>query len=124
MVNFVEKDQLLRRLIAKKKNKLNSIKPDTVTNDLLIRWSKFRLLKLLDMTIRSHILKHTCFVLLKKGGEYNTEQLVHHMSRFGYSSVDTSYKFVKYINKINDRYDLPISFHYENRYIRFDASKM
>ena len=115
---------LIRRIIAKEKLRLTKSKASIENRDMLIAWSNPRILKLLDMTIRSHILRHTCFMLLKRGGELPTEQVILHMQRFGYSSADTHYKFVNYINKINLRYDLPISFHYGDRYIRFDSSKM
>ena len=115
---------LARRETARLTQRLRSVKINKNMNELLLNWAKTRILKLLDMTIRSHILRHTCYMILKHGGEMQTQQLVYQMQEFGYTSADTPYKYVNYINKINLKYDLPISFHYGDGYVRFDITKM
>lgn len=116
--------QLLLRAESRSVMRLHRVRTKKKIKVGLGEWSKSRVLKLLDMTIRSHILRHTCYMILRYGGEMSTLQLVYHMQDFGYTSVDTQYKFVNYINKINDRYDLPLSFHYGDNYIKFDVTKM
>jgi len=120
----VAAETMTKRVVAREVMRLPRSRPKPSAKDILLAWSQSRILKILDMTIRSHILRHTCFVLLKHGGEISTMQLVYHMQDFGYSSADTLYKFIQYIEKINLRYDLPISFHYAGRFIRLDASKI
>ncbi len=115
---------LAKRELARTTLRLRTVKVNKTMDELLVRWAKTRILKLLDMTIRSHILRHTCYMILKHGGEMQTQQLAHQMDEFGYTSANTPYRFVNYINKINTKYDLPISFHYGDGYVRFDITKM
>ena len=109
---------------GKPKAFMTGLKPNAKVETLLQDWSKKRVVRLLELSIRSHILKHTCISIIKRGGEAPVMQLVYMFQDMGYESVDTEYKFVKYIEKINMRYDLPLSFHYNNRYVYFDAAKI
>lgn len=117
-------EQLFLRAESRAALRLYRVRTKKKLKQGLGEWSKKRVLKLIDMAVRSHILRHTCYMILKFGGEMSTMQLVYQMQDFGYTSVDTHYKFVNYIHQINDKYDLPLSFHYGNNFIKFDISKM
>lgn len=121
---MADEKQIFKRVIARETMRLPRIKIKPELRQLVMNWANKRIFSILDKHIRSHILRHTCYILLKQGGEIQVQQLVYHMQKFGYSSADTPYKFVRYIDQINLRYDLPLSFHYNNRYIKLDVSKM
>lgn len=86
----------------------------------LTKWMNKRATFVLDKAIRSDILKYVCMALMKNGGYLQVQQLVYILEDLGYSSVDTSYKFITYVEKMNERYQLPISFSYGHRYMKLD----
>lgn len=90
--------------------------------EILQKWATKRILTILEKLVKSEILKIVCRMIIKRQGECPVSQIVYKMQDEEYSSVDTEYKLERYVQKINLKYDLPISF--RQGYVYFDIEKI
>ena len=110
MLKLQKEPKINPKSVCRFKPFMSGLRPNSEVKGILNLWSTNRVIQLLELSIRSHILKHVCVHLIRNEGEIPLMKLVFFFQDMGYDSVRTKYKLEHYIKQINQRYQLPLGF--------------